>query len=124
MFNSQLPMYASSTNMKGVKYYTMIRTWGSWSLFQELLATLQRIATRHNVSISNVATRWVLDFPCVGAVIVGVRMGISEHTDETLSSFGWSLTQDDREAIEQVLSKSRRTEMLTSLGDCGREYRV
>jgi aryl-alcohol dehydrogenase-like predicted oxidoreductase len=102
----------------------MIRTWGSWSLFQELLATLKRIAVAHTVTISNVATRWVLDFPYVGAVIVGVRMGISEHTDETLRSFGWSLNQTDRDAIEKILAKSRRLEMLTSLGDCGREYRV
>lgn len=101
----------------------MIRAWGDWNLFQELLQTLKTIGLKHNVSVSNVATRWVLDFPYVGAVIVGARMGISEHTDENMASLGWSLDQDDQEAINQVLKRSRRLEMLDAMGDCGGEYR-
>jgi aryl-alcohol dehydrogenase-like predicted oxidoreductase len=101
----------------------MIRSWGSWDLFQELLRTLKSIAVKNNVSISNVATRWVLDFPYVGAVIVGSRMGISEHIDENVASFGWSLDSADQEAIEDVLKRSRRLEMFDSMGDCGGEYR-
>ncbi|RFU27329.1 hypothetical protein B7463_g8995, partial [Scytalidium lignicola] len=62
------------------KYYEVICSWGGWTLFQELLHTLKQIAVKHGVSISNVATRWVLDFPYVGAVIVGVRMGIMRST--------------------------------------------
>lgn len=56
----------------------ILNAWGGWELFQTLLATLRRIADRHtqnpnfeSVSIANVATRWVLDQPAVGAVIVG-----------------------------------------------------
>lgn len=101
----------------------MIRSWGGWELFQNLLHTLKLIGTKHNVSISNVATRWVLDFPYVGAVIVGSRMGISEHVDENMAAFGWSLDSQDQEAIENVLKKSRRLEMFHSMGDCGGEYR-
>lgn len=71
-----------------LQYQGMILGWGGWILFQELLTTLKSISTKHNVDISNVATRWVLDFPYVGAVIVGARMGISEHTDANLASFG------------------------------------
>lgn len=102
----------------------MIRSWGDWDLFQELLRTLDAIASRHGVGISNVATRWVLDFPYVGAVIVGVRMGISEHTHENLASFGWSLDQQDHDAIEKVLARSRRMEVYETMGDCGAEYRT
>jgi aryl-alcohol dehydrogenase-like predicted oxidoreductase len=101
----------------------MIRSWGGWDLFQELLATLRIIATKHNVDISNVATRWVLDFPYVGAVIVGARMGISEHTDENLRSFGWSLDSSDQNMLEAVLGRSRRVDIYEHLGDCGAEYR-
>ena len=60
----------------------MIRSWGGWSLFQELLRVLASVAAKYRTGISAIAIRWVLDFPYVGAVIVGARMGISEHADE------------------------------------------
>lgn len=101
----------------------MIRSWGGWTLFQELLGTLKEIGLKHNVSVSSVATRWVLDFPYVGAVIVGSRMGISEHTEDNTASLGWSLEEADREALEKVLQRSRRQEMFEDMGDCGGEYR-
>lgn len=106
-----------------LKYLGMIRNWGGWTLFQELLTVLKSIATKHGVDISNVATRWVLDFPYVGAVIVGARMGISEHTDANLASFGWSLDQQDQGEIEEILKRSGRIEMFEKIGDCGGEYR-
>ncbi|KAH7034593.1 aldo/keto reductase [Microdochium trichocladiopsis] len=116
-------LYDEAVTPSQRKYYGVIRAWGDWSLFQELLRALKAIATKHAVDISNVATRWVLDFPYVGAVIVGARMGISEHTSENLASFGWSLDQEDQAAIDAVLAKSRRMEMFEAMGDCGGEYR-
>lgn len=101
----------------------MIRCWGDWTLFQELLGVLKEIGLKHHVSVSSVAIRWVLDFPYVGAVIVGSRMGISEHTKDNMASLGWQLDGDDREALEKVLRKSRRREMFENMGDCGGEYR-
>lgn len=106
-----------------IQYLAMINSWGGWALFQELLKTLHLIAQKHGVSLSNVATRWVLDFPYVGAVIVGTRMGISQQCDESLASLGWKLDADDQKQIQDILSRSRRTEMFESLGDCGGEYR-
>ncbi|EAU37375.1 conserved hypothetical protein [Aspergillus terreus NIH2624] len=106
------------------KYYAMIQSWGGWDLFQELLRTLQSIGRKHGVSVSNVATRWVLDFPCVGAVIVGARMGVSEQLQGNLDSLGWTLDEADRTAIEEILVRSRRMEMFESMGDCGGEYRL
>jgi hypothetical protein len=48
------------------------RVWGDWALFQRLLTVLRRIGDRHGgVSIANIAVRWVLDHPFVGAVLVG-----------------------------------------------------
>jgi aryl-alcohol dehydrogenase-like predicted oxidoreductase len=50
----------------------IVRAWGTWALFQDLLRVLRVIGDRHGgLSISNVATRWVLDHPAVGAVIIG-----------------------------------------------------
>ena len=105
------------------KYFEVILAWGGWNLFQELLQALKTIANNHNVVISNDATRWVLDFEYVGAVIVGARMGVSEHVDENLASYGWRLDEQDHEQINQVLEKSRRKEIFEVMGDCGGEYR-
>lgn len=101
----------------------MIVAWGGWPLFQELLEALRVVAEKHRVGISNVATRWVLDFPYVGAVIVGTRMGVSEHSDQNIESYGWHLDEEDQKSIEVVLSKSRRADMFNVMGDCGGEYR-
>lgn len=101
----------------------MICSWGGWGLFQELLSVLRTIATKHKVNISNIATRWVLDFPYVGAVIIGARIGMSEHTSDNVTTLGWSLDDDDRSVIEEVLNRSNRTEMFETMGDCGNEYR-
>ncbi|KAL5338024.1 NADP-dependent oxidoreductase domain-containing protein [Aspergillus crustosus] len=116
-------LYSETATPSQRKYYGMIKSWGGWTLFQELLLTLRSIAGKHDVTVSNVATRWVLDFPCVGAVIVGTRMGVSEQSEENLASLGWSLDQDDRDQIEEILQRSSRVEMFESMGDCGGEYR-
>jgi aryl-alcohol dehydrogenase-like predicted oxidoreductase len=75
------------------------------------------------VTISKVVTRWVLDFPYVGAVIVGCRMGVSEQSAENLASLGWCLDEEDRQMIEGVMQRSQRKAMFESLGDCVGEYR-
>lgn len=116
-------LFGADTTPSQRKYFEMIQTWGDWELFQILLQVLKRIATKHGVSVSNVATRWVLDFSYVGAVIVGARMGVSEHTEENLKTYGWRLDSDDRKDIEMVLEKSRREEVFAAMGDCGSEYR-
>jgi aryl-alcohol dehydrogenase-like predicted oxidoreductase len=116
-------LFGPDTTPSQRKYFEMIQTWGDWDLFQTLLQTLKAIATKHNVSITNVATRWVLDFPYVGAVIIGARMGVSEHTEENLKTYGWKLDKEDQKSIEGVLEKSRREEVFKVMGDCGSEYR-
>ena len=49
----------------------IITAWGTWELFQSLLKLLRKIGDRHGVTVSNIATRWVLDHLFVGAVIIG-----------------------------------------------------
>lgn len=105
------------------KYFEMITIWGGWVLFQELLDILASIGRKHEVSVSSVAIRWVLDHDYVGAVIVGARMGISEHIDENLKAFSFTLDVEDKDDIEGVLKKSRAKDVFEAMGDCGAEYR-
>jgi hypothetical protein len=39
----------------------MVDAWGGWSLFQELLRTLKKVASKHGTSIATVAVRYILD---------------------------------------------------------------
>jgi aryl-alcohol dehydrogenase-like predicted oxidoreductase len=103
------------------KYKQMIDAWGGWGLFQELLAELKRIARRHQVSIANVGVRYVLERPAVAGVIVGTRLGLSEHIAENERVFSFALEPADYVEIDQVLAKSR--DLMAAIGDCGDEYR-
>jgi len=118
-------LYDGSLTPSQRKYLDVIlKAWGDWPLFQELLTVLRSIGNRHGgVSIANVATRWVLDQPVVGAVIIGVRMGIAEHKDDNKKVFGFSLTADDEADIQVVLDKSDGAKLIVKIGDCGAEYR-
>ncbi|KAF8956849.1 NADP-dependent oxidoreductase domain-containing protein [Flammula alnicola] len=116
--------YSGNLTPSQRKYLDMIvKAWGSWELFQNLLAVLRTIGNRHGKSIANIATRWVLDHPFVGAVIIGARLGLSEHPDDNQQVFGFRLTQQDNDAIEAVLDRSNGRTIITSIGDCGAEYR-
>lgn len=103
------------------KYKQMIDRWGGWNLFQRLLTTLRQIADRHATSIANVAVRAILDQPAVAGVIVGTRLGIREHREQTAEVFGLNLDDVDREQIALVLNQSR--DLYALIGDCGAEYR-
>jgi aryl-alcohol dehydrogenase-like predicted oxidoreductase len=103
------------------KYKQMIDVWGGWGLFQELLAQLRRIAEKYQVSIANVGVRFVLERPAVAGVIVGTRLGISEHIADNQRVFNFALDEADYAELEGVLVKSR--DLMTAIGDCGDEYR-
>ena len=103
------------------KYKNMVDAWGGWSLFQELLAVLKPIAEKHAASIANVATRYILDRPAVAGVILGVRLGVSDHREDNARVFDCSLDEADNSQIEAVLTKSR--DLYQLIGDCGDEYR-
>ncbi len=103
------------------KYKKMIDIWGGWSLFQDLLVTLKNIGQKYNVSLSNVATRYVLDRPAVAGVIIGVRLGIVEHRNDNAQVFIFNLDNADREAIDSICTKGNN--LFEIIGDCGDEYR-
>lgn len=100
------------------KYKRFIDAAGGWAAFQGLLAAAGRIAGRHGVSISNVATRWVLDHDSVAAAIIGARLGENVHRDDNLKTFGFALDAEDRDLLDQAFAG-----MTPIPGDCGDEYR-
>ncbi len=103
------------------KYYNMIRAWGGWDLFQELLGVLSQISQKHDCSIANVATAFILERPQVAGVIIGARLGISEHRQDNSRVFDLCLDSDDKSKIKDVTQKSK--DLFENIGDCGSEYR-
>jgi len=90
----------SFNNRSLIKYKLMIDEIGGWELFQSLLQTLNRIATKHGVSIASVASQWVLNQQQVAAVIIGSRN--AAHVDRYREVFALHMDDDDRDAIAKV----------------------
>ena len=103
------------------KYAKMVDVWGGWGLFQELLVTLKSLGDKHGASIANVAVRYVLDRPTVAGVIIGARLGVSDHREENARAFDFTLDKQDHDRIEAILRRSR--DLYQLIGDCGDEYR-
>ena len=78
----------------------------------------QRSRDKHGVSISNVATRWVLEHAAVAAAIVGARITESEHRADNLAIFGFALDAEDRALLDAAFAATTPIP-----GDCGDEYR-
>jgi diketogulonate reductase-like aldo/keto reductase len=103
------------------QYYQMLRAWGSWEQFQELLAELKAVARKHRSSIAHVALRWVLDRPAVGSVMVGTRLGYVEHLQENKQVLALQLSNADRENIERAAGLGK--DLREVLGGVGVEYK-
>lgn len=112
------PTLENLDNWPLMKYKRFIDAKGGWDLFQNLLKTVKLVADRHDVSIANVACRYILDQPSVGGIIIGARLGKSEHIRDNLRLFQFSLDKKSRSEIEVLLSNMKPIE-----GDCGDEYR-
>ena len=105
--NSPEPTRGDLTTASLKKYYNMINAWGGWELFQELLQILLQISKKHGCSVANVATSFILEKPTVAGVIIGARLGISEHRDDNSRVFGLHLDSEDKLMIKSVTEKSK-----------------
>ncbi len=101
-----------------MKYRRYIDTAGGWAAFQGLLTAVKTTADRHGVSMANVASRYILEQPAVGAVIIGARLGESEHIDNNRQLLQFALDDADRDTIGAALAALEAIP-----GDCGDEYR-
>ena len=99
-----------------MKYKRFADAAGGWPVLQRILAAAAEVARKHGVSIANVASRWVLDHPAVAGVIIGARLGESEHRADNLNLFRFALDAEDRERLASSAGRPIS-------GDCGDEYR-
>ena len=112
------PTWGDETPWSLNKYRRFIHTVGGWDAYQAVLRAARAVADRHGASIANVATRAILDTPGVGGVIVGARLGESEHVDDTLRAFDLALSDEDRAELDEAIAG-----LSPVPGDCGDEYR-
>lgn len=116
--NQPEPKLNESLTWSQMKYKRFIDAAGGWDKFQSLLNTLDKVAKKYNVSIANVASKYMLDQPAVAGVIIGARLGKSEHIRENEKLFPFQLEEESKKLIAQSLNT------FTAIpGDCGDEYR-
>lgn len=105
-------------DMSKRKYRRFIETTGGWDVFQGILRAADQIARKHAVSISNVASRWVLDHDSVAATIIGARLGENRHSADNARLFSFALDRADHALLDAAFAQARDVP-----GDCGDEYR-
>lgn len=88
-------------NRSLIKYKLIIDDFGGWDSFQRLLGVLSRIAVRHRCDIATVASRVVLDWESVAAIIVGATNASHLRANQKISEL--KLAADDIAAIRSVL---------------------
>ncbi|XP_072977559.1 flagellar radial spoke protein 5 isoform X2 [Typha angustifolia] len=121
--NLSIPFAGPPLNTPSLqKYKRMVDAWGGWSLFQGLLQTLKKVALKHGVNIPTVAVRYVLDQSSVAGSMVGVRLGLAEHIQDTNAIFSLKLDEEDMNNITEASKKGR--DLMKIIGDCGDEYRA
>ncbi len=92
-------------NRSLIKYKLIIDDAGGWHAFQQLLQSLETIATAHNTTIGAVALRAVLDEPAVSACIVGARD--THHLRATLTALQITLSESERHLLREYASADR-----------------
>jgi aryl-alcohol dehydrogenase-like predicted oxidoreductase/enamine deaminase RidA (YjgF/YER057c/UK114 family) len=112
------PDWEKTGTWSQMKYGRFMRVAGGWDALQRVLRAAKAVADRHGVSIANVASRFILEQPAVGGVIIGARLAEREHIADTLRLFSFSLTAADRAELGAALATLQPIP-----GDCGDEYR-
>lgn len=112
------PILNESLTWSQMKYKRFIDTAGGWTRFQTLLHVLDLIAKKHKVGIANIASHYILTRPAVAGVIIGARLGKSEHIADNELLFSFQLDEDDENQLNNVLNA-----LIKIPGDCGDEYR-
>ncbi|MFC5193607.1 aldo/keto reductase [Algoriphagus aquatilis] len=112
------PVLNESLTWSQMKYKRFIDAAGGWDQFQDLLQTLDSIAKKHQVGIANIASHYIMTRPAVAGVIIGARLGKSEHIVDNERLFSFQLDESDETQLRQVLHTLSRIP-----GDCGDEYR-
>ncbi len=112
------PTKAHLLTWSQMKYKRYIDVVGGWQIFQAVLKGLNVIAQKLHCSLSNLATAYMLHQPSVSAIIIGARLGISDHIQSNLTTLDLEIPQQYLKEINSLLD-------LFDLvpGSCGDEYR-
>ena len=100
-------------NTSSMKMYSKTaERFGSWNLVQDLLKTMDAVASDvrssgrcENANISNIAQRYTLDTKAVASVLIGVRN--RNHIEENVRTHSFELTDGERDAIAAVIAKRK-----------------
>lgn len=106
-----------NASLKKYKRFIDVRGWREF--YQEILQTLHTIAQHHRVSIATVASNFILQQPEIGWVIVGARLGESEHIEENKKILSLQLNQQEIQQIENIINQWNLLPW-----DFGDEYRL
>ena len=117
-FNKSEPRLNDSLTWSQMKYKRFIDVAGGWDKFQSLLKTLDSMAKKYSVSMANIASKYILENPAVAGVIIGARLGMSEHIQDNDKLFSFQFDEESKKQIAQSLAS-----LTTIPGDCGDEYR-
>jgi aryl-alcohol dehydrogenase-like predicted oxidoreductase len=107
------PPTQEEKNTSSMRMYSKAsERFGNWKLVQELLQTMDAVASDVRSSgrcvdanISNIAQRYVLDTKSVASVLIGVRN--CNHIAENVRTHSFSLNDSERDAIRAVLAKRK-----------------
>ena len=92
-------------NRSLTKYRLIIDEFGGYDLFQEALHTLREIADNYQVGIAEIASKYILQKPMVGGVIIGARNRKHLAALQQLDSF--ELNQNDLKKIATIVTRSQ-----------------
>ena len=116
--NTPEPQQDNLETWSQMKYKRFINEAGGWVAFQKVLSIVHQIAQKHHSTIANISSRYMLDQAHVAGIILGARLGISNHMEENKEIFQLELTQKDKEDIHNSISS-----LSPIPGNCGDEYR-
>ena len=91
---------------------------GGWEAFQNILEVANSIAIKHDVSLANISSRFVFENNAVAALIIGARLGKSQHIQKNKKILNIRLDSDDLCKMQSAI-----LELKPIPGNCGDEYR-
>ena len=112
------PTQESLKTWSEMKYKRFIDASGGWEGYQNILGVVDSIAKDHNASIANICSKFVLDNPTVSSIIIGARLGESDHIQENTKILSIDLSDAQRKSIEEAQKSLKAIP-----GNCGDEYR-
>ena len=116
--NKPEPLQKDLNTWSQMKYKRFIDAAGGWEPYQHVLGTLRKVADKHEASIANIASMAILENEVVAGVIIGARLGASQHIADNKKMAAIDLDRADIKAIREAQN------ILAPIpGDCGDEYR-